>query len=161
MGPASRSLGLVLLVGCAAGSGPDHAPAAAVGTDSTDADVEIVCDRQGAVLVHVDNQSTMDVELSFGSYTAARAAPGMSQTVYRVLRTYLQDPIRVRILRGGLQQGSAPVVATEPVMCNDATLIIGAEPRYSFFYGDLVPPARVRRDDSTHSTSPINRDSIR
>jgi hypothetical protein len=83
----------------------------------------------------------------------------MSRTIYRVQRTYLQSRIRLRILRGGLQQGASPILNTEPVMCNDATLIIGPEPRYSFFYGDLyTAPSRDRRDDSTHSSSARRRD---
>lgn len=153
MGIASRLLGLAL-VGCAAGSGPDPTPAPAATADSAVAEMDVGCVRQSAVAVHVDNQSTMDVEISFGSYTAARAAPGMAQTTYRVLRTYLESRIRLRILRGGMQQGAPPVVETEPVVCNDATLIIGSQLTNSFFYGDLVAaPRRDRRDDGGDSAS--------
>lgn len=64
--------------------------------------------------------------------------PGFSRTEYEVARSNLQGTIRLRILRGGVQQGAAPRIPTEPVVCNDATLIIGAQPQYSFFYGDLL-----------------------
>lgn len=159
---ALRLLGLAMLFGCAAGSGSVPAPAVAAHADSGAAQGDMVCERLSAVLVHVDNQSTMDVEISFGSYTAARAAPGMSRTVYRVQRTYLQSRIRLRILRGGLQQGASPLLNTEPVVCNDATLIIGPEPRYSFFYGDLyTAPSRDRRDHRTLSNPSRVRNRIR
>jgi len=159
---ALRLLGLAILFGCARGPGSIPAPAAAAGADSGAVRGDLVCERRSAVLVHVDNQSTMDVEISFGSYTAARAAPGMSRTTYRVQRTYLQSRIRLRILRGGLQQGPSPTLGTEPVVCNDATLIIGPEPRYSFFYGDLYTgPSRDRRDDSAYSSSARSHDPSR
>jgi hypothetical protein len=98
------------------------------------------------VTVHVQNRSSMDVEISFGSYTAARAALGLTQTTYSVPRTHLDGVIRLRIVRGGLQTGAPPRVPTEAVDCNDATLIIGAQPQYSFFYGEELRTLRPVRD---------------
>jgi len=98
-----------------------------------------VCQLSATVTVHVQNRGSADVQISFGGYTAARAAPGFSRSTYDVARTYLQNTtIRLRILRGGLQQGGPAEVPTEHVACNDATLVIGAQPRYSFFYGGAV-----------------------
>jgi hypothetical protein len=37
-------------------------------------------------------------------------------------------------------------VPTEAVDCNDATLIIGAQPQYSFFYGEELRALRSVRD---------------
>jgi hypothetical protein len=97
-----------------------------------------VCERRSTVTVHVENNSSMDVAISFGSYTPARAAAGFSRTTYDVARANLQGSIGLRIMRGGVQQGAPPRVPTEAVVCNDATLIIGAQPSYSFFYGDVL-----------------------
>jgi hypothetical protein len=137
-----RLLGLLLLAGCAAGRTP--APAAEAATEEAQAVDEQPerCRRQANVTVHVDNRSSMDVQIAFGQYTPPRAAPGFSQTTYSVSRYDLESRIRLRIVGGGLEIGTPPSIATEPVACNDATLIIGPRPRYSFFYGDLVvaPP---------------------
>lgn len=153
-----RILGLLLVLGCA--SRPDSAPVpedAAVG-DRAAAARDGVCERQAAVTVHVDNKSSMDVEISFGPYTPRRAAPGLSRTTYQVARTYLQSDIRLRIARGGLEVGTPPTVPTEDVVCNDATLIIGPRPRYSFFYGDLLGrPSREPERDSGRQTHPAHR----
>ena len=133
-----RLLGLLLLLGCAAG----RAPAPAVETPSDDEtavdEPGAGCVRQANVTVHVDNRSSMNVQIAFGQYTPARAALGLSQTTYSVTRADLEGTIRLKIVGGGLALGTPPPIATEPVMCNDATLIIGPRPRYSFFYGDLV-----------------------
>lgn len=133
-----RLLGLLLLLGCTAGRAP--APAVEPPTDDETAvdEPDTWCVRQANVTVHVDNRSSMNVQIAFGQYTPARAALGLSQTTYSVSRADLEAPIRLRIVGGGLALGTPPPVATEPVLCNDATLIIGPRPRYSFFYGDLV-----------------------
>ena len=140
----SRLLGLAILAGCAAGRGAAPAPDAAAAADSA-VPYEDVCDRRVAVTVHVDNQSSFDVEISFGGYTAARAAPGFARTTYTVARSYLTSTIRLRIARGGVATEGPAVIPAEYVVCNDATLIIGSRPSTSFFYGDLVlPPTRDR-----------------
>jgi predicted alpha/beta superfamily hydrolase len=101
------------------------------------------CERRATVTVHVDNTSSTDVDITFGSYRPARAAPGLSRTTYNVSRTNLRGSIRLRIARGGLQIGTPPPVPTEDVDCNDATLIIGPDLRSSFFYGSqLAVPQR-------------------
>lgn len=106
-----------------------------------------VCERTATVTVHVHNQSSADVRISFGHYTPARAAPGFSRTTYNIARAYLDDDIRLRIERGGLEVRTPAPVPTEFVVCNDATLVIGPRPEYSFFYGDKLrgPP---RADDT-------------
>jgi hypothetical protein len=127
-----RLFGLVLVLGCAAGRRSAPEPElAATGSDSA-------CVWQGIVTVHVQNTGSADVEISFGSYTPVRAAPGLSRTTYDVSRSHLQGSILLRIARGGLQTGGPARVATEPVICNDATLIIGADLRSSFFYGGRI-----------------------
>lgn len=133
-----RLLGLTLLVGCASGHGAAPAPDPAAAADSVAAADLGVCDRQPLVTVHVVNQGSFDVQISFGPYTPARAAPGFSRTAYDVIRTYLQSSIVLRIARGGVAVEPPTVIPTEFVVCNDATLIIGARPSTSFFYGDLV-----------------------
>lgn len=87
------------------------------------------------VTVHVHNTSSMDMGIRFGPYAPSRVAQGFGWTTYGVPRHYLKPDIRLRIARGGLQVDVPPPVATEPVTCNDATLIIGPRPRYSYFYG--------------------------
>lgn len=69
----------------------------------------------------------------------ACASAGFARTTCDVPRIHPQNTtIRLRILRGGLQLGGPAEIPTALVLCNDATLIIGAEPRYSFFYGGMV-----------------------
>jgi hypothetical protein len=81
----------------------------------------------------------MDVQISFGPYTPARAADGFSRTTFQVPRPYVENyDIGLTILRGGLQIGGPATIPTEYVICNDATLIIGPRPRYSFFHGDVL-----------------------
>jgi hypothetical protein len=143
-----RVLPLLFLLGCAAGRSPGPAPADSSAAVDSAAAREGVCNRTSVVTVHVDNQSSMDVELSFGLYTAHRASLGFSQTTYRVARSYLTQSIRIRVVRGGLQVGGPATISTEYVVCNDATLIIGSSPRTSFFYGDVLrtPTPRDKRD---------------
>lgn len=140
-----RPLCLLLAVGCATGRSP--APPSGEDLDRSDAEAAAPsggCERAATVKVHVDNRSTADIAIAFGSFTPARAAPGLSRTTYDVPRSYLRTPIRVRIARGGLQVHTPTPVATEPVVCNDATLVIGPRPSYSFFYGELLePPSRA------------------
>ena len=141
-----RQLGPLLMLGCAAGQRPAPVPDAPADSGQV-ADVrEGTCERSALVTVHVQNRSSMDVEITFGSYTAARAAPGLTRTTYSVPRTHLGGSIRLRIMRGGLQTGAPPRVPTEAVDCNDATLIIGAQPQYSFFYGEELRALRSVRD---------------
>lgn len=129
----TRLLPVLLLIGCAAG----RTPAPAVETAAED-EPDAPCRRVADVTVHVDNRSSFSVQISFGSYTPTRAVLGLSRTTYRVPRYYLEHEIRLRIVGGGLELGAAPPIPTDPVACNDATLIIGPRPRYSFFYGDRV-----------------------
>jgi hypothetical protein len=131
-----RMLGLLLFLGCATAHDPASLPEDTTDRESPVHEPDGKCERRATVTVHVDNRSSMDVQISFGPYTPARAAQGLSRTTYEVSRYYLEGYIRLRIARGGLQVGTTPPVLTEPVVCNDATLIIGPRPRYSFFYGD-------------------------
>jgi predicted alpha/beta superfamily hydrolase len=117
-----RVAGLILL-GCATGR--------SVAQDEP-------CERRSTVTVHVNNTSSADVQITFGSYRPARAALGLSRSTYSVTRANLRNSIQLRIARGGLQIGTPPPVPTEDVICNDATLIIGPDLRSSFFYGSLV-----------------------
>lgn len=127
-------------VACASGGGtaaPE--PAVDAAADSVLIEQDAVCRLSSSVTVHVRNQGSADVQISFGGYTPARAAPGLSHTTYDVTRSYLEHTvIRLRIVRGGLQEGGPAEIPAEHVVCNDATLIIGARPRYSFFYGGRV-----------------------
>jgi hypothetical protein len=150
---AIRPLLPLLLAGCAAGRGAASAPQTEAGSAGAAAAVDGVCERRSAVTVHVINQGSSDVEITFGSYRVSRASLGFSRTTYRVARTYLQDPIQLRIRGGGLEVGTPPPVQTEYVVCNDATLIIGPRPSYSFFYGDRVV---VPRPDPKADTTGID-----
>jgi len=143
-----RLVPLLFLLGCASGRSPAPAPADSTAAVDAAAGREGVCDRTAAVTVHVDNQSSMDVEISFGLYTPHRAALGFAQTSYRVARNYLTQSIQLRVIRGGLQVGGPATIPTEYVVCNDATLIINSTPHNSFFYGDAlrVPTPRAKRD---------------
>ncbi len=130
---------LLWVAGCASTRKPR--PPAEDETEREQAPVERdgACEWRSTVTVHVDNQNSADVKIWFGYYTPARAAPGLSQTTYRVPRSYLSNDIQLRIERGGLQLGTPPPVATDQhVVCNDATLIIGPRLQYSFFYGDKL-----------------------
>ncbi|MBT8462044.1 MAG: hypothetical protein KJO44_05925, partial [Gemmatimonadetes bacterium] len=88
---------LALAIGCA--SAPDQ------GADSSpdSAPEDVVCARNATVTVHVDNRSSMDLRITFGSYRPARPADGFSRTTYQIARYYLQRSIRLEVLRGGMQ----------------------------------------------------------
>lgn len=133
-----RLLGLLLLCGCAANRPPAPATEQPTGDEEAVDEAGAGCVRRANVAVFVDNQSSLDVEITFGSYKAARPAHGFSQTTFSVPRYYLQDYILVRIARGGLEVSDPPPVRTEFVVCNDATLVIGPRPAYTFFYGDRI-----------------------
>jgi len=133
-----RLLGLMLLVGCLGGRAREPAPAAAGDSARATEEAPEVCQRVADVTVYVDNRSSFSIQISFGSYTPAREVLGLTRTTYRVPRYYLEGDIRLKIVGGGIELGAAPLIPTEPVACNDATLIIGPRPRYSFFYGELV-----------------------
>jgi predicted alpha/beta superfamily hydrolase len=139
----SRMLGLVLLAGCAAGRGSAPAPEAGADSAAALAEADDVCRRTAAVTVHVQNQGSPDVEITFGSYRVRRAAQGLSRTTYAIPRSYLTGDIRLSIARGGLQVGPPARIQSEPVICNDATLIIGPDLNHSYFYGqELQTPTR-------------------
>ncbi len=135
-------LGLLVMVGCARSQAPPPTPeasadeTAAAQTDSVE-DRAIRCAWDAMVNVVVVNKSTMSMRIRFGPYGPARPALGMSRTTYRVARDHLRSSIRVWILHGGLETSRAPPIPTEHVVCNDATLIIGSRPQFSFFYGDV------------------------
>ena len=140
---------LGLLVGCATTHDPaDDGSVSA--EESGDAEVvveDLMCRRLATVAVVVNNQSSMDLRVRFGSYPAGRPAPGFTKTIYHVPRVHLEYEVRLEILRGGLQVGPDQRIPTEPVFCNDATLVIGSRPQYSIFYGDKLfepVPARDR-----------------
>jgi hypothetical protein len=134
-----RVLALFFLIGCATAPDPAPPPDDPADDDSAALEQDGVCELNATVTVRVDNRSSMDVQITFGPYAPARAAEGFSRTTYRVARPYLQNPIRLEIARGGLQVGTPPPVATEQVVCNIATLVIGSRPRYAIFYGDALP----------------------
>ncbi len=133
-----RMLGILLLLSCAAGRGSAPGPEdAAAGERAVDQSAR-GCARRANVTVHVDNKSSMDMNVAFGPYAPARVARGFTRSTYSVPRYYVESYyIRIRIARGGLQVGTPPPIPTEYVVCNDATLLIGSQPQYSFFYGDL------------------------
>ena len=94
--------------------------------------------REATVTVRVDNRSSFDIQVRFGSYRPSRVALGFSRTTYQIARYYLERSVELVILRGGVQQRGPAVIPTEPVFCNIATLVIGASPEYSIFYGDVL-----------------------
>ena len=141
--PAPLLLIAGVVLGCASSPDPEDQF-----SDPTDAGVTFaetrdypdgVCRLKATVDVRVDNRSSTDVRIWFGSYSAARLALGFTRTIYQVPRVHLQGDVRIDIEHGGLQIGTPPPVPTEPVVCNVATLVIGARPRYSVFYGDALP----------------------
>jgi predicted alpha/beta superfamily hydrolase len=138
----SRMLSLVLVLGCTTARGSAPVPADSTAAEPAADEAVSACQRGAIVTVHVENGSSFDMEISFGGYKTDRAVAGFSHTTYRVPRYYLQSPIQLWIARGGLEVNVPSPVKTEPVFCNDATLIIGPRPIYSYFYGDLVgvPP---------------------
>ena len=134
---ALLTLLVALLPGCA--SAPETGPQATPETapDSTATEV-LRCVREATVTVRVDNRSSFDIQIRFGSYRPSRVALGFSRTTYQIARYYLERSVELVILRGGAQQGGPAVIPTEPVFCNVATLVIGASPEYSIFYGDVL-----------------------
>jgi hypothetical protein len=67
----------------------------------------------------------------------------------------LERSVELVILRGGVQQGGPALIPTEPVFCNAATLLIGASPEYSIFYGDfLQEPSRGKVGEDGTSADP-------
>jgi len=152
-----RVLALAMVLGCATHQSASTSPADSTARADAAAAASGVCLREAAVTVHVVNRGSADVQISFGAYTAARAAQGFSSTTYKVSRSYLNGAIQLRILRGGLQIGGPARISTEYVVCNDATLVIGADPRISFFYGDLVrePTGRPAKPDSTSESTSL------
>jgi len=116
--------------------------------------------RNATVTVRVDNQSSMDLQITFGSYRPARVAEGFSRTIYQIARIYLQHSVRLEVLRGGTQVGGPAVIPTEPVFCNTATLVIGAAPRYSIFYGDeLLDLKKGGEDEEAEAAEETSADS--
>ena len=128
---------IALLMGCASApeTGPQPTPEPL--PDSTSTEV-LRCVREATVTVRVDNKSSFDIQIRFGSYRPSRVALGFSRTTYQIARYYLEQSVELVILRGGAQQGGPAVIPTEPVFCNVATLVIGAAPQYSIFYGDVL-----------------------
>ncbi len=151
MMPRVLVLFLFLVLGCATTHDPGSQPENSAKDESATASEEStdkVCVRNATVTVRVENQSSMDLQITFGSYRAARPAEGFSLTTYSVPRVHLQSYVRIQILRGGLQVGVAPLIQTEAVFCNIATLVIGSRPRYSIFYGDeILAPSRKGGDE--------------
>lgn len=147
----SLCLSLVIL-GCATAHDPADDGSVSE-EESGDAELLVEdrsCRRLATVAVVVNNQSSMDLQIRFGSYPAARPAPGFTKTIYHVPRVHLEYEVRLEILRGGLQVGPDQLIPTEPVFCNDATLVIGSRPQYSIFYGDKLfepVPARDREEE--------------
>ncbi len=144
----------LLLFGCASGRDPGSAdeggPDGERPPGEAGARSEAPCVRRASVTVWVDNRSSLDVQIVFGPYAPARPALGFARTTYAVPRFYLETyNILVRIDRGGLAVERPAVVPTEFIVCNDATLLIGARPQYSFFYGDLLrePKRKEKGED--------------
>jgi hypothetical protein len=139
--------GLLAIAALACASSQEAPPESGDETDVVE--TEGTCAREATVRVHVWNQSSTAVQLAFDSYRPPRIAEGFSRTVYHVPRVHLNYAVTIRIARGGLQVGPDPRILTEPVMCNDATLVIGGRPEYSFFYGDMIfSPSDLRTADS-------------
>jgi hypothetical protein len=142
-----RALVVFLFLGCA--SAQDTAPLSEdIPADrDTTLGQDDACVYRATVTVRVENQSSFDIQVRFGSYRPARVAEGFSRTTYQVARAYLQGAVRLDILRGGMQLGGPAVIQTEPVFCSTATLVIGARPEYSVFYGDALREPIVGGDD--------------
>jgi len=89
------------------------------------------------------------VRLAFDAYRPARISEGFTRTVYSVPRANLRYGVTIQVARGGLQVGPDRRIQTEPVVCNDATLVIGGRPENSVFYGDLIfSPSDLKAADS-------------
>jgi len=96
------------------------------------------CRLEVTVAVLVVNRSSFDLEVYFDGYRAGRTAEGFTRTTYQVPRYRLHRSVTLNILRGGLQLGGPAHIPVEQVFCNDATLLIGARPTQSVFYGDKL-----------------------
>lgn len=95
----------------------------------------------GEVEVHVVSRHSADVQVMYAGRSSPRlTVSGMSEATHRVPRGLLRYPIKLRIIRGGLDTGSPPV-ETELVSGCDATLFVGGTLNQSYFFG-----ADVRRD---------------
>ena len=140
---------VLLLLSCASTPDPEPdpetdvqvAPAERETADPDEVIEEInekVCVRNAAVTVRVYNKSTTGVRLQFGSYAPARIAEALERTNYAVARVHLDRVVRIEVARGGLQLGGPAFIPTEAVACNIATLVIGARPHFSVFYGDEI-----------------------
>jgi hypothetical protein len=149
------------LAACASTRDPAATPDAAAETDPTAVESAGSCPRRGMVTVLVDNRSSFDVWIAFGPWRPARAATGFARTTYTVSRSYLENyEIVVGIERGGLAVRPPTQVQTEWVICNDATLVIGSRPEYSFFYGDrLREPIRETDGDTGEDDATAPADS--
>lgn len=129
-------------LGCAPAPLPDDltdAEKAAVRSDK-------ICELKATVTVRVDNQSSTAIRIAFASYSPSRPVQAFSRATYQVSRVNLKSSIRLQIAAGGLQVGTPPPVQTEPVICNDATLVIGGGVRYAFFYGDALRDLKPAED---------------
>jgi len=149
------------LAACASGREPPATPDAAAETDPA-AESDGSCPRRGMVTLLVDNRSSFDIWIAFGPWRPARAATGFARTTYTVSRSYLESyDIMVGIERGGLAVRPPARVQTEWVICNDATLVIGSRPEYSFFYGDrLREPVRETDDEKGEGSAGTPADSV-
>ena len=154
---------LTLLVGCASTSEPGNDPPAATAategglaaeSDASSAEV-LRCVREATVTVRVENRSSYDIQVRFGSYRPSRVALGFSRTTYQIARYYLERSVELVILRGGSQLGGPAVIPTEPIFCNVATLVIGASPEYSVFYGDFLREP-IRGDAGDEGETPAD-----
>ena len=129
-------LGLGLVIGCAGTSVPsgqspkDSVPAAP--------EVNPRCVRQANVTVRIENQSSYSIGVFFGSHQAQPLVEPFSTTEYKVTRFSLESAIRLEIRAGGLITRGPASIRTEPVVCNDATLVIGSQLSLSYFIGNVL-----------------------
>jgi len=147
------------LAGCASSpetppdaAGAPEAGVAAVSDSASeaagDSDDDSFCRVEATVTVTVVNRSSYDLEVYFDGYRAGRTADGFSRTTYQVPRFRLHHTVTLNILRGGLQLGGPAYIPVEQVFCNDATLLIGAQPRQSVFYGDKLYVPQKSQDEA-------------
>jgi hypothetical protein len=106
--------------------------------DEDEASSEGACVPAVTVAVVIVNRSSYDLEVYFDGYRAGRTADGFTRTTYQVPRYRLHRAVTLNILRGGLQVGGPASIPVEQVYCNDATILVGAVPRQSIFYGDKL-----------------------
>ena len=148
------------LAGCASSpetppdaAGAPEAGVAAVSDSASeaagDSDDDSLCRVEATVTVTVVNRSSYDLEVYFDGYRAGRTADGFTRTTYQVPRFRLHRTVTLNILRGGLQLGGPAYIPVEQVYCNDATLLIGARPTQSVFYGDKLYAPQKGDDEAT------------